>query len=275
MPAGTYYVGAIFDNTNVLGEQFETDNTALLGAVTVTNYTRSLSVQSTNPASGVSISVSPLDSTGYGTGTTSFTRSFWNSEYVTLTAPSSYNGVPFRRWRLDGVNQPLGVTTLSVTMGAAHGAIADYYARTAGSFTSFGSGCKGSNNQAPVHAASAPKGYPFLGDTTTYALSGARAYTGAVLYLGASSSSWGSIPLPLPLASIGIPGCTLYVSPDVSLNVTTNAAGAASLALQMPANPGLVGASFYTQLAVLDPGAPYAVPVPHTNAVAHTIGGDL
>lgn len=275
MPAGSYYVGAIFDNTGVVGEQFESDNAAVLGQVTVTNSLRSLSVLSANPSTGVAITASPLDANGLGSGTTGFSRSYWNSEAVTLTAPTSQAGVPFKRWRLDGVDQGLGVTTLGITMNAAHTATAIYYQRTAGSFTAFGTACKGSNNLLPVHTASAPKGYPFLGDTTTYQLSSARANTGVALYFGASNTVWGTTPLPLSLGSIGIPGCTLYVSVDASISLTTNAGGVASLSATVPNNPALVGGTFYTQFAIVDIGAPYAVPIPHSNAMAHRIGGDL
>ena len=275
MPAGSYYVGAIFDNTGVVGEQFESDNAAVLGQVTVTNSLRSLSVLSTNPSSGVSITASPLDSSGLGAGTTGVSRTDWNSEAVTLTAPASQAGAPFKRWRLDGVDQALGVTTLGITMNAAHTATADYYQRVAGSFTTFGTACKGSNNLLPVHSASAPKGYPFLGDTTTYQLSSARANTGVALYFGASNTLWGTTPLPFALGPTGIPGCTLYVSVDASISLTTNAGGVASMSATVPNNPALIGGTLYTQFAIVDIGAPYAVPIPHSNAMAHRIGGDL
>ena len=274
MPAGSYYVGAIFDNTGLVSEQFETDNSSLLGQVTVTNTLRTLSVQSTNPGSGVAIGVSPLDSSSLGNGTTTFSRTYWNTEAVTLTAPASHSGVPFKRWRLDGINQSLGVTTLNVTMNASRTAIADYYLRTPGSFSTFGAGCKGSNGLVPSHTASAPKGYPFLGDTTTYSLTLARANTAAVLYMGASNTTFGAFPLPLSLAFIGIPGCSLLVAPDWSFSLTTNAAGNASIGITVPNNTALIGGQYYTQYAFIDAGAPYAIPVPHSNGVAQKIGGD-
>ncbi|MCC6670563.1 MAG: hypothetical protein IT458_05855, partial [Planctomycetes bacterium] len=37
MPAGSYYVGAIFDNTGVVAERYETDNDSYVGPITVTN----------------------------------------------------------------------------------------------------------------------------------------------------------------------------------------------------------------------------------------------
>lgn len=274
-PAGTYYVGVIFDNTGLVAEQFEVDNAALVGTVSVTNTLRTLSVQSTNPPSGVTIGVTPLDSTGAGNGATAFTRTFWNTELVTLTAPATNpSGVPFKRWRLDGANQTLGVTTLNVSMTANHTAIADYYLRTAGSITTLGTSCPGTTGLSS-HTATAPKGYPFIGDSTTVRLSNARANTACAFYLGASKTVWGAYTLPLNLAFIGISGCFLRVSVDANVSTTTNGSGIASITLPPTPNiPALIGGHIYTQFAYLDTGAPYVLPVPHSNALDLVIGGD-
>ena len=54
--AGTWYVGVIFDNTGVLGEQWEGDNAALIGSINVTNrpdYTISaMNVSNSSPVRG-------------------------------------------------------------------------------------------------------------------------------------------------------------------------------------------------------------------------------
>ena len=54
----------------------------------------------------------------------------------------------------------------------AHRHIADYYVRSAGSITTLGTSCAGTTGLSS-HTATAPKGYPFLGDSTTLRLSNA------------------------------------------------------------------------------------------------------
>ncbi|MGA2084236.1 MAG: glycoside hydrolase family 44 protein [Terracidiphilus sp.] len=60
--------------------------------------THVLSVNSTNPASGVAITVSPADNNGAANGTTSFTRTYNAGTSVTLTAPASSGGNTFASW---------------------------------------------------------------------------------------------------------------------------------------------------------------------------------
>ncbi len=61
-----------------------------------------LTVASSNPASGVSITVSPNDVSGSGNGTTQFTRTYNPGTTVTLTAPDTVNGNNFQKWQRDG-----------------------------------------------------------------------------------------------------------------------------------------------------------------------------
>jgi hypothetical protein len=62
----------------------------------VTTYT--LTVNSTNPVSGVTITVSPADSNGAGNGTTSFSRVYDAGTTVTLSAPVTSSGNNFVSW---------------------------------------------------------------------------------------------------------------------------------------------------------------------------------
>jgi hypothetical protein len=57
-----------------------------------------LTVDSTNPASGVAITVAPADNNSAGNGTTSFTRTYNSGSSVTLTAPSTSGGNTFSSW---------------------------------------------------------------------------------------------------------------------------------------------------------------------------------
>src|ERR1035441_8689154 len=57
-----------------------------------------LTVNSTNPVSGVAITVSPTDINGATNGTTSFTRTYDAGTSVTLTAPATSGGNTFASW---------------------------------------------------------------------------------------------------------------------------------------------------------------------------------
>jgi len=76
---------------------------AINGATTVTaNYltpvTHVLTVNSTNPASGVAIGVSPADNNSATNGATSFTRTYNSGTSVTLIAPATAGGNNFSSW---------------------------------------------------------------------------------------------------------------------------------------------------------------------------------
>lgn len=70
-----------------------------------------LTVTSTDPASGVNITVSPNDVSGLSNGTTQFSRIYNPGTTVTLTAPSTVNGSKFRFWQRDGQDWSGSVTT--------------------------------------------------------------------------------------------------------------------------------------------------------------------
>ena len=71
----------------------ESVKTATYTITAATAYT--LTVASSNPASGVAISVSPADRNGATNGTTQFTRSYNSGTSVTLTAPATASGNTF------------------------------------------------------------------------------------------------------------------------------------------------------------------------------------
>jgi hypothetical protein len=82
----------------------ETCNVTLSANTTVTaNYavpvvTYNLTVDSTNPTSGVAITVSPADNNSASNGSTSFTRNYNSGTPVTLTAPSTSGNNTFASW---------------------------------------------------------------------------------------------------------------------------------------------------------------------------------
>ena len=55
-------------------------------------------MNSTNPASGVAITVSPADNNSASNGTTSFTRTYNSGTSITLTAPATSGSNTFTSW---------------------------------------------------------------------------------------------------------------------------------------------------------------------------------
>jgi hypothetical protein len=80
-----------------------------------TVQTVTLTVGSSNPSSGASITVSPNDNNSQGNGSTQFTRTYNNNTAVTLSAPASAGGNNFSNWT--GCDSASG-TTCNVTMSA-------------------------------------------------------------------------------------------------------------------------------------------------------------
>ena len=74
-----------------------------------------LNVHSINPNSGVNIDVSTIDNNGNDDGDTSFSRIYYEGTNVTVTAPASQGGIPFRGW-LQGSQLMTTNTSYSVTM---------------------------------------------------------------------------------------------------------------------------------------------------------------
>lgn len=87
--------------------------------------TRTLSVTSSNPASGVNFTVSPSDINGLGNGTAPLTRIYNDGASVTLTAPATADGKVFQKWQRDGVDFAFTQST-TVTMDANHTLTAVY-----------------------------------------------------------------------------------------------------------------------------------------------------
>lgn len=117
----------------------------------------------------------------------------------------------------------------------------------------FGSACPGAAGAAVL---SAPNGGPTTGASLSLRLSAlAPTATGAVLLLGGSRTRLGALPLPIELSALGMHGCLLQVSGDVTLPMPAPAQGVSVTSIPVPANPGLVGATFFVQGLVFESGA--------------------
>ncbi len=117
--------------------------------------TQVLSVASSNPDSGVAITVSPADQDGAGTGATSFTRTYARNTQVTLTAPSTAGDNTFSKWTRDGSDFVTTPATV-VTMDADHLLTAVYTTGCARTVQVVGvSGIAGATIQVPVELVAA------------------------------------------------------------------------------------------------------------------------
>ncbi len=119
-------------------------------------------------------------------------------------------------------------------------------------YTPFGIGCAGSVG-VPLLAA-APGPLPRVDGSFTLQLSNLPAGNlGAFVVFGFSSSDWLGIPLPSELSSVGMSGCTAYVSVDAAFVVGTTG-GTAQFPVTIPNDPSLLALHFFNQAVVVDPG---------------------
>jgi hypothetical protein len=119
-------------------------------------------------------------------------------------------------------------------------------------YTASGSGCAGG---AGTPALAREGGYgPWLGDWFALELTHLPRVPSALVWLGWSKTSWGSLRLPVDLGVVGMPGCALRVSPDVGFVIPTQGANA-RLDLWIPADVSLLGRPFHNQAVVVDRAA--------------------
>ena len=109
-----------------------------------------------------------------------------------------------------------------------------------------GPGCPGSLGVPLLNATP-----PYLGQTVATSCSNLPAVTFAWLVLGFSSTNWGGNPLPLDLASFGMPGCAARLSIDATVGGLATG-GVFANAFLLPADPAMAGSWFHLQSLVLD-----------------------
>lgn len=121
-----------------------------------------------------------------------------------------------------------------------------------GTFTSYGSGCASSSGLLAMTPAT--NSAPFVGSPFTLDLSPVPTglFNVAVAILGASRTNFGNLVLPFDLSSLGMGGCQLWASAEVTLPLTRSGSRA-PLSLTIPPDANLAGQSFYCQGLVSDP----------------------
>lgn len=130
----------------------------------------------------------------------------------------------------------------------------------AGAIT-YGSGC------GPGPFALATSSVPRINGSLNYVASNGYASSLAVMAIGFSATHFGALSLPASLVPFGgDAGCQLLC--DVAANSVgvANAAGSATFHLSMPNNPGLLGATYYTQCYSFGPA------LRSTNGIRNIVG---
>jgi hypothetical protein len=144
------------------------------GTVAPTTY--ALTVNSTNPASGVAITISPVDTTGSGSGTTSFTRTYNTGTSVTLTAPTTAGTSTFAAWT--------GCTTASTTtctvMLNANATVAATYTANGVTSVSVTPNPASATIGNTLQFAATVNGVGSFNSSVTWSVSGSAGYTGGV-----------------------------------------------------------------------------------------------
>ncbi len=105
-------------------------------------------------------------------------------------------------------------------------------------YTIFGTGCPGPSGIPPAIGIT---GLPVAGQQFSIDLSAAPSSAPAVLLFGVSDRFWNGQPLPFHLGVIGVPGCWLLVSNDITLTTLTDPAGFAQMPIPLPPLPSSVG----------------------------------
>ncbi len=118
-------------------------------------------------------------------------------------------------------------------------------------YSPFGTGCPGALGEPRLDGVLGSK--PVLG--ATFDLQVNRLPLGvALVAFGTSTTSFGGLPLPFDLGPIGMPGCALRTSPDVT-SLLSSAGSSGTISWNIPYSPSHFGFRFYNQAFVLDPSA--------------------
>jgi hypothetical protein len=117
-------------------------------------------------------------------------------------------------------------------------------------FSRFGVPCQGASSFLP--AIGSTGGAPVVGSTTfAWTIGAAPPGSLALVLLGLSKRYfWGAPVLPLSLASLGAPGCSLLVDDVMAGATLTDGSGAATVGMTIPPVPSLVWTPVFAQWGV-------------------------
>ena len=120
-----------------------------------------------------------------------------------------------------------------------------------GAISPFAQGCAGALGVPSLKPVGTTR--PKLGTTFDVELGGMPLGLG-IMILGVSNAAGPLGPLPLDLAFLGMPGCPLHVSPDITSTIFVGG-NAGTYTLGFPATPANAGFQFYLQGLTIDPSA--------------------
>jgi hypothetical protein len=203
-----------------------------------------------DPVRGVCVLVGGFGSTGPRNDTWEFDGSSWQQQ------PST----PLPAAELAGLAYDVGHQTLVRFGGFSGSQIHGETWRFGANTAVFGSGCAGSHGVPLLQATTLPT----FGGTYHLQLTNLVPAVPLAVIVFALSAQPG-----VPLAPIGMPGCSAFVSPD--LFVALAAFGTAQFATNVPPNPGLFAAELFAQGISLDAAA-NAAGLTVSNAVKAVIG---
>lgn len=123
--------------------------------------------------------------------------------------------------------------------------IDDYGPNTPADFTIYGNACDSNVNKPRLSGT--PRAW--LGEDLEMSVAGTSESAPILLMSGVSSTRWGSIALPLHLRHLAMPGCSLFVSPDLILSAGRK------IRYRIPTDSKLAGIRYFHQALVLDASA--------------------
>lgn len=120
---------------------------------------------------------------------------------------------------------------------------------TTASFTTYGAGCTGSGGVPNLAAQSGSA--PAVNTQFSIQVSNLPWTGPCFMWLGFSNQTYGGFPLPVNLAILGAPQCSVLMSPDILYSIP-NVLGTSVWTLAIPNVPGF---TFYSQAIAFDPVA--------------------
>lgn len=123
---------------------------------------------------------------------------------------------------------------------------------SAGNVTTSGRACGGASGAPWIRLGGGTQ--PILGQTFRFEVENVPAASAPVLFYAFQNQTWAGQALPIPLDSIGAPGCSIYL-PPVEFVPVPNAGGRIDISVPVGTDPSLVGFEYFIQFLVPDPSA--------------------
>lgn len=162
----------------------------------------------------------------------------WTQSSAAAPSPRRASAMAFDRTRRSNVLFG-GANALT---GGTNSVIGDTWTYGA-TYAPYGQGCLGTNGVPSLRAAAGPRlGLPFTPQLTQL-LPFAPI---AIVATGFSRTTWLGQPLPFDAGVLGMPGCSLFASPD-QIDVIGASNGTGTMFLSIPGDPYFLGVPFYQQ----------------------------